>query len=147
MLDRFPSRKAAAAIAGVDAEQLGRYVKARNKPSFDAIQRLASASGVSLEWLATGRGAMLLEDRENRQQDAAPSSTTALDEAVLASVVEALELFLARRRLSIEPARKADLVIGLYRIMSRRSDRPVAETLVDDPDLADVVSIAAPRLR
>lgn len=71
MLNQFDSRKQAATVAGVRAEMLTRYSKGQNAPGFDAMARLAAAAGISLDWLATGRGEMLLADRGQQGEDEA----------------------------------------------------------------------------
>lgn len=43
-------------LSGVEEGQLYRYLRGENVPSIYAIVRIADAVGVSVEWLATGRG-------------------------------------------------------------------------------------------
>lgn len=54
----FPTRRAAAAAAGVSTDQVGRYVAGQNAAPFPVMARMAAAQGVSLDWLATGTGEM-----------------------------------------------------------------------------------------
>lgn len=56
LLDRLPTRRFAADIAGVTAEQLARYVRGESKPPFEVMARLAAATDASLDWLARGEG-------------------------------------------------------------------------------------------
>lgn len=58
VIDMYPSRKAAADTAGVSVDQLNFYVKARSKPPFPVLARLATPKRVSLDWLSTGKGQM-----------------------------------------------------------------------------------------
>lgn len=55
-------RGKAAALAGVTPQMLRRYVLGESRPGFDVVAKLADASGVSLDWLATGKGAMRLAE-------------------------------------------------------------------------------------
>lgn len=60
LADRMDSRASAALAAGVSEDMLYRYLREDSLPSFAAMVGLAHAAGASLEWLATGTGAMLL---------------------------------------------------------------------------------------
>lgn len=62
VIDAIGSQKAAASIAGVSDEQLGRWKSGKARPSFFGMQALAQAAGVSLDWLATGEGPMRPSD-------------------------------------------------------------------------------------
>jgi phage repressor protein C with HTH and peptisase S24 domain len=56
LLDEFDSRGAAAAVAGVVPDQLGRYVRGAAKPPLEVIARLAQEKNISLDWLWNGEG-------------------------------------------------------------------------------------------
>lgn len=56
--DILGTRTNAASVAGISADQLANYIKGQSKPSFPAMQKLCAATGVSLDWLATGEGPM-----------------------------------------------------------------------------------------
>lgn len=58
LLDLYPTRRAAAAAAGVSTDQITRYAQGRSAPPFEVMARLARGPGVSLDWLATGQGEM-----------------------------------------------------------------------------------------
>ena len=58
MIDRIGTRKSAAAVAGVSADQLARYAAGRNRPGFVPVARLAAAAGVRMEWLWSGENPM-----------------------------------------------------------------------------------------
>lgn len=51
---RIGDREAAAAVAGVSAVMLRRYIKGESKPPFEVIANLARASGAGLDWVAFG---------------------------------------------------------------------------------------------
>lgn len=56
----YASRKQAAATAGVAVSSLARWIAGEGMPAFDSLAALASAQGVSLDWIASGEGQMLL---------------------------------------------------------------------------------------
>lgn len=56
LLSRYPSRQAASDVAGVNPDQFPKYISGRAKPSFEAIAKLATVCGISLDWLAYGVG-------------------------------------------------------------------------------------------
>lgn len=56
IIDLFPTRRAAAAAAGVSVDQIARYMAGTSAPPFAVVARLAAAQGVSLDWVATGTG-------------------------------------------------------------------------------------------
>lgn len=51
---RMRTRAEAAKAAGISDDMLYRYIREQSPPSFNAMAGLAKATGVSLEWLATG---------------------------------------------------------------------------------------------
>lgn len=65
VLEEFQTRREAAGIADVTAEQLNAYVHGKTKPPFEVLARLAFAKGVSLDWLATGMGKRKLIERSH----------------------------------------------------------------------------------
>lgn len=56
LIRRYPTRGAASDVAGVTTDMLPKYISGRAKPSFELVARLAAVYGVSLDWLAYGRG-------------------------------------------------------------------------------------------
>jgi phage repressor protein C with HTH and peptisase S24 domain len=61
LLSLFENRQEAADIAGVTPEHLASYIRGSAKPPFELLNRLASAKGVSLDWLASGEGPQFVE--------------------------------------------------------------------------------------
>lgn len=51
----FANREEAAKAAGVAKSTLQRWIEGKSDPSFEGMVRLAEASGVDLDWLATGK--------------------------------------------------------------------------------------------
>lgn len=54
---RIGTNREAAAVAGVHLSTIEAYVGGRASPSLIAVARLATAAGISLDWIATGRKA------------------------------------------------------------------------------------------
>ena len=52
------SVRAFARAAGIDEKSLRKYIAGETEPSLGAVIGIAHASGVNLEWLATGEGPM-----------------------------------------------------------------------------------------
>ncbi|MBH3449178.1 helix-turn-helix transcriptional regulator [Pseudomonas putida] len=60
----YETRKQAALTAGVAMSSLSRWIAGEGMPAFDSLAALAAARGVSLDWIATGKGEMCLADTE-----------------------------------------------------------------------------------
>ncbi|MDF3840448.1 helix-turn-helix transcriptional regulator [Pseudomonas citronellolis] len=58
--DLYESRKQAAATAQVALSSLQRWISGDGMPAFGSVALLASGKGVSLDWIATGKGEMFL---------------------------------------------------------------------------------------
>ena len=60
MSDLVGARKTAAKVAGVSVATLQRYIAGDTQASFQAMAAMALSTGVSLHWLATGSGPMMV---------------------------------------------------------------------------------------
>lgn len=58
--DLYESRKQAAATAESALSSLQRWIAGDGMPAFDSVALLAAGKGVSLDWIATGKGEMFL---------------------------------------------------------------------------------------
>jgi len=56
VINDFDSRQAASAAAGVNPDQLARYLREAAQPAFETVARLAAARGFSLDWVWSGAG-------------------------------------------------------------------------------------------
>lgn len=95
--DLYPSRKVAAEVAGKSVDMLAAYLKGRIDPPLGAVQRLCADKGISVDWLLTGEGPMMVADRQLAEPPAlpapAPASTpvaAAIDEDLMARVAEGI---------------------------------------------------------
>lgn len=101
------TQKTMAATTGMALPSLKDYEKGKSIPGGEALAAIYGA-GVSVHWLLTGEGAMLLKDAG----ETAPPP--AVDANTLMTVMEEVERALATRRLQLAPAKKARLVGVLY---------------------------------
>ncbi|HEY0834946.1 MAG TPA: hypothetical protein VGE72_13635 [Azospirillum sp.] len=160
VIDLYDLKVEAARVAKTTGEMLGRYTKGTHKLPFRVAAALSQAKGVSLDWLATGEGAMLFSERAASAADSDAGRPDPLDEVLLANVIEGLELYIAAEELELEPGEKARLVVLLHRMLARkrrdaeRLGAPVPPALVtpnhpvpiaSDIDLADIVRLAGRR--
>lgn len=81
---RFRNRDEAAKAAGVAKSTFQRWVEGKADPSFEGLAKLALATDISLDWLASGRGA-------STDERAAPAEAAVpLDEDLLGRVFEGI---------------------------------------------------------
>ena len=59
LVDLFTNHTEAAEVAGRSTDAVGNWVSGKTVPAFDVLARMAHSKNVSLEWLASGKGAML----------------------------------------------------------------------------------------
>lgn len=58
----FPNRESAAIVVNKDKDTIGRYALGKTVPPFDVVITIARFTGVSIEWLAYGRGTKYEKD-------------------------------------------------------------------------------------
>lgn len=92
-------------------------------PSIDKITAIASAAGVTIDWLATGKGFKWLRDLSEAQESLKgrqkESESTPLDDRErLKIAIEAVEEGLAIAKKILPPDKKAELVLAAYDLIS-----------------------------
>lgn len=107
-------RPEAAAAGGISHDQLTRIIQGKARPSFETVVGIARKSGVSLEWLATGKGEMLATTR--------PKDEKLLSEVLVATAIVAVEQYLEEKQLTCPPEKKAELILLLCEIAKSESD-------------------------
>jgi len=117
-----------AAKAGISTDQLLRYKNCETLPPLDVIARIAKVVGMSLDWIATGKGPFLLGDSKELE----PIN---LGRLVLA--LEVVEEGLKITRREMPPHKKAMLVATAYDLFSE----DVSQTVQDD--ILSIVKTAA----
>jgi len=65
LVDMFASKKEASAVSGKSVDMLASYASGKRDAPFGIVAELAKTKGVSLDWIATGIGPMMLEDVES----------------------------------------------------------------------------------
>ncbi len=123
--DRVGGRRALARSAGVHESRIYAYIKEENEPGIEPLVRIASAAGVSVDWIATGveQGAHVVED----------SVESPLNEHLFEQIFLALEGTLAEHGLTMDPKSKARFVLVLYDKFGQwdgQVDRRFIETVV-----------------
>lgn len=115
-----------AAAAQVSLTQWERYLRGAASPAFLAIARFARAAGVDLNWLAYGSGPKHrapglaesvdahLRTAVDRLESQRSLPQGELDESLLQTAIEAVEMHLAERGRALPSARKAALIAILY---------------------------------
>ncbi|MBO6808422.1 helix-turn-helix transcriptional regulator [Thalassospira sp.] len=114
IVGRIGTQKRAGEIAQVKPEMIAKYISGRAKPSFYAIMSLASAAGVSLDWLAYGTTAAL--------------QANSIDEEVLLASIQAVENDLHERGETMQPDDKSRLIYLLYRTRMKEKDQNLTES-------------------
>jgi phage repressor protein C with HTH and peptisase S24 domain len=118
---RFANREAAARAAGVAKSTLQSWIEGKSDPSFIGLVRLSQATDCDLNWLATGEGNM--RAGQSGTTDAAP-----LDEKMLAAAIDLIETWLAQNRRKMEPAKKAQVIVMAYEILTESGDSEIRES-------------------
>lgn len=96
---RAGSQERLAQKAGVDQRSLARWINGQATPSIEKAASIATAMGVSLDWLVYG-------------VDNAPGAL--IDEELLADAIEVLEVWLEEEGVDLPPDKKAICVCELY---------------------------------
>lgn len=107
------SQDAFSKLLQISKGSLGFYERDENLPNTDVVLKICSTTGVSLEWLLTGHGPMvsgqkLFED---------PAATIAVNQGVLAEIIETLEEFLEEEKKKLPPKVKAKVILILYEML------------------------------
>lgn len=127
VVKRYQSVKLAAESAGKSPDQIAAYRKGENEPSFLVMARLADRASVSLDWLATGEGEMLLDltahqrmattkrvmDLE-RELAALRSQTRTWDRDLLRTCGVAVVELLEELGKELSPEALLDLILAVY---------------------------------
>lgn len=108
--DLFPSREAAAAAAGVSRPQLNRYLNGTTKIPLIVTMRLADPYGVSIDWIASGQGAMFVDPAD---------SVDARARARVVRISHDVDRLLRRDGLSLPPERRRTLVKAIVDMEAR----------------------------
>lgn len=97
------SQRDFAKCANLPLSSLSEYLAGKKRPGFDALVAIATASGVSADWLLMG---------EEKTKPTEKISTP--DIVLLTQIIEAIEAHLGARRKKLPPSKKAQLIALLY---------------------------------
>ena len=101
--------------AGVSGSVLRKWRSGQSEPTRSNLIRIAVASDVSVEWLATGNGT---PDH--------PSPSSDLDPKALELAIDVLEQVLKEHGYKMHPHDKAGLTVSNYQLIKDASDRNAA---------------------
>lgn len=91
VIRRVGGLRAASAIVDTKAEQIAKWRDGKARPPFYALQQLAAAAGVSLDWIASGRELAQPIDKEGvSEPHQAPFFPAYEDEELFARVTDAV---------------------------------------------------------
>lgn len=109
-------------LLGVSKAQVSKYESRKAVPPSETIDKIASIGNKSREWLLWGAMKGELKEELGDFQKPAPGKSVladaylfaAVDTAVLAQIISGVEGVLLKKKLSLNPVRKAHLVSLLY---------------------------------
>lgn len=122
---------------GVSVSGIKKWFSGVTDPSLSRVALAADACGVSLDWLAFGRGFGPSDEEHlhNTVPDAAQEEamsfrepeSSALDENVLHATIEAVETDLHERGETMSPSDKSRLIYLLYRTRMKEKDQSLTK--------------------
>lgn len=113
----FRTKREAADTLDVSTDQLTRYEKGTASPPLAVLTRLSSAKGISLDWLATGEGPMLLGDAA--PPPASVGSTALVDEGLTARIFEGVSEVYANAGVPMAPGEVGRISAEIYNDLVR----------------------------
>ncbi len=93
---------------GVAASTIKNWRAGKSEPSVSNLAALAEFLGVSLEWLATGRGA------SRGDGPASAAAAGAVDAVLLAQLIDGIAAIYRRHRVELPPAQQARVAAARY---------------------------------
>jgi transcriptional regulator with XRE-family HTH domain len=113
---------------GIPPSTMQTYITGTSIPKADHLAKIVSAYRINLNWLLVGEGEPFFQERGEAIGRAA---TSPAGEEMLREIIMAVEEWLNRRGLTLAPAKKADLVIELYRTVLEE-DKKVDKDMVGE---------------
>lgn len=106
------SRRNFAARCGLSNTVLGQYLSGKSIPGSEALIAIADAAGVSIEWLASGRGQMRPQAHSQGNQGVSTGKTVNMD-ALVEAITIVLEYYKDRNK-ALDPANIAKVSMMIY---------------------------------
>ncbi|MBN8112605.1 helix-turn-helix domain-containing protein [Vibrio parahaemolyticus] len=100
-----------ARTCGLSDKTLRDYLSGKTYPTLDRLALIADASGRSISWLATGEVV-----------SSTPIEQEPLNEQVLQNTIQAIEIILKKKGLSIAPRKKAQIITMIYKLSIREKN-------------------------
>ncbi|MCZ4281683.1 helix-turn-helix transcriptional regulator [Kiloniella laminariae] len=136
VVERFPSKSAAALAAGVTVEQLNKWCRGTVKVPVEGLSALADLGGVGLGWLC-GDAKRSSDNVIYADFDKQPDN---LDRSVVQSVLKSLIMIMREEDLEmVSPDRFAELVIALHDYVVEQN----GEGTMDVDSMANIIRLAA----
>ena len=132
VLNEVGTRRKAAIVVERSTDQLTKYERGAVQPPFTAIARLCIATGVRMEWLATGQGERKSAgERKSTGAVAEPvSQPMRLDHGKLRMAAHVLEQALDQAGASTDAAGRAELLAAIYELLEQGSAQDAAQRVV-----------------
>lgn len=112
-----------ASSASMSAGTLHNYLNDESLPTLDKLISLANTAGISLNWLATGRGAASIGDAS--KESLSGETTDRLDITVLTEALECIEQAIHELGISMSPEKKSSVTASIYDLFREQRDQPV----------------------
>lgn len=111
-MEAVGSRKKASEVAGKSVDMLISYAKGRIDAPFQVLTKLAEATGVSLDWLATGKGPMRLSKTD--QAITSVVGPIEIDEELHGRVVDGIVKLYDAEKVRLQPIDLGRLSVRMY---------------------------------
>ncbi len=94
---------------GVNKELIGKYERGLNVPGGDILSRIHDATGVSLDWLISGKGNMLYNQPLSQRGS--------VNEVLLELVIQQVEQALEQSEVTLTRKKKVKLIAIIYELI------------------------------
>lgn len=119
--------------AGISRPTMGDYLSGKSDPSRQRLIRIAQAAGVSLAWLATGKGPEGPDDYEQAVREDIWHNYNTLSDKTVRETVAALVEYLGARILEGSPEEIGRIVVALSKLHHRRElDQHTIRVIVEE---------------
>lgn len=117
-------KRALSKLINISEQQLHRIIGKGSQAKIETIAEIAAATGVSLEWLAIGKGQMIPSDQV--RDDRAPYGALLITPESLASALEAVENALKAKKVKLSAKKRAKLALLAYEYMKIEKAEEIA---------------------
>lgn len=111
---------------GIHLTSYGRYERGERSPDFEFIENVCKTFNINPTWLILAKGPMYLGDDT---ETASPAPASPLDRELLRQILAGVEKGLARRRQTLDPDKKVEIIDLLYDHYAKLREVPDLETV------------------